>query len=264
MDAKKPRRPLYKRWWFWVSAIILLIIIIAAAAGGCRNQENGPDGSEPAPPAAGQSAAMTEPSPSPSPTVSTASADIQLTSGNYTAGTDFPPGTYDIVAVAGSGNVSSSNVYSGGINAVMGTEEENEAIGSDMYQQEYSNINLSEGVVLSVSGGVTIRITSDKADPAPLRPRQQSITETVTLGNGNFTAGKDFPAGTYDIVTVSGSGNVSSDNVFSGGINAVMGTKEANAAIGSNLYEQSYKNIELPDKTTLSIDAVKIQLIPSK
>lgn len=239
MDKKKARHPLYKRWWFWGLAVIVLIIV-AAVAIGARNKSNELGSSE-----------------------KTTSVKMQLTSGNYTAGTDFPSGMYDIVAVSGVGSVSSSNVNSGGINAVMGTKEANEEIGTDTYDQEYQKIDLPEDTIISVSGGVTIEISSDNADSASLKPRQQTITETVTLGKGVFFAGKDFPAGTYDIIAVSGSGNVSSSNAFSGGINAVMGTKETNASGEKSLYEQAYKNIELPDNVFLSIDGVKIQLIPS-
>ena len=159
----------------------------------------------------------------PDPTPSTISFEQEFSSGNYTAGIDFPAGKYDIVAVSGGGNVSSSNAFDGGINAVMGTEDKNELM--DMYEQEYSNIDLPDGTTLSISG-VTVRLTCDAASGAPLTPRNQVITETVDLGNGNFVAGEDFPAGVYNIVAVSGAGNVSSDNMFNGGINAMMGTEE--------------------------------------
>lgn len=79
---------------------------------------------------------------------------------------------------------------------------------------------------------------------------------SVELGNGNFVAGEDFDAGTYDIVAISGGGNVSSDNMFSGGINAIMGVAN------DGFYEKEYKNIKLPEGTTLSIDGVKIKLVP--
>ena len=46
------------------------------------------------------------------------------------------------------------------------------------------------------------------------------------LGSGYYTAGIDFPAGTYDIEAISGNGNVSSDNMYDGGLNAIMGVKE--------------------------------------
>lgn len=184
--------------------------------------------------------------------------DQEFSSGNYTAGVDFPAGKYDIVAVSGGGNVSSSNAFSGGINAVMGTEEQNEV--ADMYEQEYKNIDLPEGVVLSISG-VTVRLTCDDASGAPLTPRNQEITETVDLGNGNFVAGEDFPAGVYNIVAVSGGGNVSSSNLYDGGINAILGTEDQNELM--DMYEQEYKNIDLPEGTTLNIDGVQVQLIPS-
>ena len=177
---------------------------------------------------------------------------------NYPAGIDFPAGKYDIVAVSGGGNVSSSNAFDGGINAVMGTEDKNELM--DMYEQEYSNIDLPDGTTLSISG-VTVRLTCDAASGAPLTPRNQVITETVDLGNGNFVAGEDFPAGVYNIVAVSGARHVSSHNMFNGGLNAMMGTEEENQIM--DMYEQEYKNIDLPDGTTLTISGVQIQLVPS-
>lgn len=70
----------------------------------------------------------------------------------------------------------------------------------------------------------------------------------MSYPNGNFVAGTDFPAGVYDIQAVSGNGNVSSDNIYSGGLNAIMGVKN------DELYEKEYKNISLythntePDK----------------
>ena len=192
----------------------------------------------------------------PAPTPSTISFEQEFSSGNYTAGIDFPAGKYDIVAVSGGGNVSSSNAFDGGINAVMGTEDKNELM--DMYEQEYSNIDLPDGTTLSISG-VTVRLTCDAASGAPLTPRNQVITETVDLGN--FVAGEDFPAGVYNIVAVSGAGNVSSDNMFNGGLNAMMGTEEENQIM--DMYEQEYKNIDLPDGTTLTISGVQIQLVPS-
>ena len=188
------------------------------------------------------------------PTPSTISFEQEFSSGNYTAGIDFPAGKYDIVAVSGGGNVSSSD---GGINAVMGTEDKNELM--DMYEQEYKNIDLPDGTTLTISG-VTVRLTSDAASGDPLTPRNQEITETVDLGNGNFVAGEDFPAGVYNIVAVSGGGNVSSSNLYEGGINAILGTEDQNEIM--DMYEQEYKNIDLPEGTTLTISGVQIQLVP--
>lgn len=89
------------------------------------------------------------------------------------------------------------------------------------------------------------------------KERQKALdAKSKTLGNGNFTAGSDFEPGVYDIVAVSGGGNVSSSNIFSGGINAVMGVAN------DDFYQKEYKNVELPEGTKLTIDGVKIKLIP--
>lgn len=79
---------------------------------------------------------------------------------------------------------------------------------------------------------------------------------TVTLTNGNYIAGVDFDSGTYDIIAISGNGNVSSSNMFSGGLNAIMGVRN------DGFYEKEYKNIRLPYGTELNIDGVKVKLVP--
>lgn len=80
--------------------------------------------------------------------------------------------------------------------------------------------------------------------------------KTVTLSNGNYVAGTDFEAGKYDLIAVSGGGNVSSDNMFEGGLNAIMGTAN------DDMYQKEYKNISLPQGTTLTISNVEIKLVP--
>lgn len=95
--------------------------------------------------------------------------------------------------------------------------------------------------------------TKAKAD-ADAKARLEA--KTKTLSNGNFTAGTDFDSGTYTITAVSGGGNVSSSNMYSGGLNAVMGVKD------DSFYQKEYKNIELPSGTTLKISGVTVKLTP--
>ena len=97
----------------------------------------------------------------------------------------------------------------------------------------------------------------EKEEAERLAKEQAELeAKTIKLSNGNYVAGSDCEAGTYDIVAVSGNGNVSSSNMFSGGINAVMGTRN------SDFYEKEYKNIKLPYGTELTVDGVTINLIP--
>ena len=183
--------------------------------------------------------------------------DAELTDGNYTVGIDLPAGRYTITAVAGNGNVSSSNMWDGGLSEMMGVDGD-----SDLYIPEFKNARLDDGVVLEISNGVTVKIHSDKADATPLKKRVQPNTETVRLTNGYYYAGEDFPAGVYDVVAVEGTGNVSSDNMWDGGINAMMGISDGSWA---DLYSKEYKNIDLPEGTELEVsNGVTVDLVPSK
>lgn len=74
-----------------------------------------------------------------------------LKNGNFIAGKDFDPGTYDIVAIAGRGNVIGGSIFKGGINAIMGPADDG------FYQKEYKNIAFKEGESLKVSN-VTIKL----------------------------------------------------------------------------------------------------------
>ena len=103
--------------------------------------------------------------------------------------------------------------------------------------------------------------TSSSSSAETPDPTPSTISFEQEFSSGNYTAGIDFPAGKYDIVAVSGAGNVSSDNMYSGGLNAMMGTEEENQLM--DMCEQEYKNIDLPDGTTLTISGVQIQLVPS-
>ena len=69
-------------------------------------------------------------------------------SGNFTAGEDFAPGTYDLIAVSGRiGNISTSD-YS--LNAIMG-------VGSEFAEKRYDNVEFKKGVTLKIDG-VKIRL----------------------------------------------------------------------------------------------------------
>ena len=81
-------------------------------------------------------------------------------------------------------------------------------------------------------------------------------SKTIKLSNGRYIAGEDFTDGIYTITAISGGGNVSSNNMYSGGINAVMGTAN------DDFYHLEYKNIKLPKGTELNIDGVTVKLTP--
>ena len=185
--------------------------------------------------------------------------DFRLTSGHHTAGIDFPAGVYDLEAVQWCGTVISSN---DAISLDMGTPEYN-TDGQSHYEQTAEGVDLPTGTVLSLSGGVTLRLTCPDADPTPLTPREQDITEDVKLAPGKYTAGTDFPAGVYDFTALNGVGNVESSNMHDGGICDVMGTTWR-IAEGFGFCNQKYENVSLPEGTVLNTSGVDLLLTPSE
>ena len=176
---------------------------------------------------------------------------IHQPAGNYIAGKDIPVGTYNFTATSGNGNVSSTNLYSGGINSIMGTPAD------DYTQETYNNVSLDDDVVLSLGGDVVLHIVSENASLSTMQARVvPDDAQTIDLSSGNYTAGTDFPAGTYNVVATAGNGNVSSDNLYDGGINEIMGTD------GSAYTVQSFNNVALDDGVVLTVANVSVQLVP--
>lgn len=203
----------------------------------------------------------TNSSPSTSNSNSTPKADLSkvakeytLTAGYYKAGIDLPAGESDIEAVSGNGNLSSSNMYNGGVNEMFGIDD-----GSGLYISSFKGLKFPNNTTLSLNGDLVIKLTFTKVDSS-FSGRTYDESSAKTLSSGNYTAGKDFPAGVYKIVAISGSGNLSSSNMFDGGVNEMFGVDD-----GSGYYNNQFLNAELENKTTLTVSGgLTINLIPAK
>lgn len=77
-----------------------------------------------------------------------------LSSGVYVAEQDFKGGKYNIIAVSGSGNISSSNMYTGGVDGEISSD-------NNGAYKEYRNINLPNGTKLTISGDVSIKLVEN-------------------------------------------------------------------------------------------------------
>lgn len=75
-----------------------------------------------------------------------------FSNGIYVSGSDFEPGVYNFEAIKGNGNVSSSNMFTGGLNEVMGVAQD------EMHSKTFMNAKLPKGIVLTISNGVTIKM----------------------------------------------------------------------------------------------------------
>ncbi len=242
----KPKKSIFKRWWFWLLAVLLLILILPVLSN--NNGDNGGGGAplSPSPRITGKPADVTATpeasAPEPTPDLSQVETTFVLAGGYYTAGIDIPSGKCNVTAAKGQGNLSSSNLYSGGVNEMFGVDD-----GSGLYTESFNGLKLPEGVTLSVSGGLSVRLVYTVVEGG-FTGRTYDEENAITLGSGNYTAGTDFEPGTYKITAISGSGNLYSSNIFQGGVNEVFGVDD-----GSGWYTPEIFNIELAEGTELSV-----------
>ena len=177
--------------------------------------------------------------------------EADLSAGNYIAGIDLPSGTYNLTATSGQCSVSSSNMYTGGLNEVMGTPAD------DMTTESFNGLKLDKDIQLTLGGDVVLHVVAEDADTGSVKARTVADATPIDLTAGNYTSGTDFPAGNYNVVATGGSGNVSSSNLYEGGLNEVMGT-EGN----DGMTITQYNNAMFPEGTTLSISGTSVQLVP--
>jgi hypothetical protein len=79
--------------------------------------------------------------------------DVELTAGNYVAGTDFKAGVYTIRAIEGKGLVNSNNLFEGGVCAMLGV-----AGSPDEYIIETKNISLPNKMSFTVTGNLRVKM----------------------------------------------------------------------------------------------------------
>jgi hypothetical protein len=104
-----------------------------------------------------------------------------------------------------------------------------------------------------VATEATNKMSNETPKPIETKiPEKTFEAKEYIFGNGNFTVGKDFDKGVYNIVAVNGNGNVICMNA---GLNEIMGIKN------DGLYQLEYKNIKFGDGNVLEVMNVTIKLI---
>ena len=131
--------------------------------------------------------------------------------------------------------------------------------GTGLYSSSFNGLKFPEGTQLDISGGQTVSVEFTQVDSS-YSGRNYNEGKAVNFTNGNYLSGTDFPAGTYNLKAVSGTGNISSSNLFSGGINEMFGVND-----GTGLYSPSFANVDLSEGIELEISGgVTVMLIPAE
>lgn len=127
-----------------------------------------------------------------------------LSTGTYIAGMDIPDGKYKLVAIHGYGEVYSSNDVMG-INEYMEPEEEIKDEDDTETASEFSNLVLKVGDKIIIEKCLVLKFSSKNANLSQTLVRKE-VGEEIILNKGLYICGKDFKAGTYDIIALEGSG----------------------------------------------------------
>ena len=250
---KRPKA-IYKNWWFWLVVVVVIIGLIGIIGGNSSKEPSaGGSGTAPSSSQGNANASSAEAKPPKGDDLANVAKEYTLTAGHYTAGIDIPAGKCNVTAVSGAGNLSSSNMFSGGINAMFGIDD------SELYTASFSGLKLPKGTTLTLNSDLKITLTYTGVD-SNFTGRSYDEGAAVTLKDGNYEAGTDFPAATYKIVAVAGTGNLSSTNMFDGGLNEMFGVDNS-----TGLYNGQFLNVDLKKGVTLTVSGgLTIQLIPTK
>ena len=198
-----------------------------------------------------------------------------LTAGHYTVGIDIPSGTYKFFAKSGFGNIFSE---SSSINEIFDAGTSAAELMPGGVSEKLENVELENGDILSITGTLEISAGCDHAEET--LQRDQDLKE-LELEYGIFTAGDDFPSGTYDVTWIEGFGNIQTDPYNSNtGINEIFGSKLGEEGsltdiLSDDNYQDMYddlnevmpisefKNVTFKDGDLLRIENIKVKLTPS-
>lgn len=233
------KKPFYKKWWFYGTLILIIGIGAFAWTTLSRGNTNQPASQPTVTPVATAT-------PTADPNVPQAYT-TELTSGDYSVGMDIPVGVYQMVAASGRGTI----------------DTESDALSEAMTMDSTGSngvttveaLDLVQGDILKIRGTLQLKLESEAALVNARTKRKVTESTHYTLDSGfSYQSGVEFPAGTYNLKAIRGSGVIRTAGEFS--VTENMGSTEDRTMV------TEMKNIQLPQGTTLSLEGVSVELIP--
>lgn len=187
----------------------------------------------------------------------------QMEPGMYQVGVDIPEGEYRV-----SGSRGSSFEVHDAANFITDIVRFGE-------EEDMGEVNAAEGVklfagaLICVDGMNPVNLVSENAQTQELQARiTNPLTETVEV-TGTLTAGKDFPAGTYDIKAKTDGEygivfyhtSAQDGEEYAPSFSVMM---EANPTEEYPEYCSLYKNVVLPEGTVVETEELTVELVPSQ
>ncbi len=180
--------------------------------------------------------------------------DVTLPAGNYIVGKDIPEGTYKVTNLSGFGAIDILD-HTNRINILYSLIEDGEQ--SDYFSSFIEDVRLYQGARVEIDSD-TMRFESQNGRNDLLESRiKNTLTEEYTISS-SVMIGDNIPSGTYDIIAISGEGDVQSEN-YQFGIHMEMSANDDYYAI------KEYKQVKLMDYDKLEVEeGLTIKLVPSE
>lgn len=206
-----------------------------------------------------------------------AETKFTITSGNFVSGVDFAPGEYDITAIGGTGQLYVYTPDDGESFKHMSENPDNSDY-TNLIKQD-NNVLLPSGSLITVNNMVIELNLIDSQDKnRNINFDKNPANKEISLPQGKYTAGKDFPAGTYDLTYTEHYGNV----WMSGMISTItkgayknenesvhLAAKNANKANESDRsaaveFQNGFKNATFSEGDSLEVSSDNFKMTPSK
>ena len=101
------------------------------------------------------------------------------------------------------------------------------------------------GIVATIITATQPKINYMSSSPTATM-NNKSLSNSSVLSSGVYVAGQDFKGGKYNIIAVSGSGNISSSNMYTGGVDGEISSDNNGA------YKE-YRNIKKKTQNKYSV-----------
>lgn len=177
--------------------------------------------------------------------------DVELISGEYEIGVQLPEGVYNIQLLSGSGNMNLSDY----LNGIFDWKSFEKGAEDDYSVTEWTDVKLYQGGYLSISGDIILQFSTKNGQMDKIEVMDNPITEIVTIqSEEKQIAGKDFPAGVYDVCMKDGytvfEYSVPADDEY-----YENGMMEDSLWLDGEEKEDVYCNLTLPEGTEVYAEA---------
>jgi hypothetical protein len=209
-----------------------------------------------------------------------AETKFTITSGNFVSGVDFAPGEYDITAIGGTGQlyVYTPNDGESFKHMSENPEDPDNSYYTNLIKQD-NNVLLPSGSLITVNDMVVeLDLTNSQDKSLNINFNKNPASKEISFSKGKYTAGKDFPVGTYDLTYTEHYGNVWMSNMIgtiTGGAykneseSAHLAAKDANKANESDRsaaveFQNGFKNATFSEGDSLEVSSDNFKMTPSK